>query len=181
LARQGPEFSDAELVALMVENQSWALAELYDRYVRLVFSLALKLLGEHSAAEEIVQEVFAKVWQNAHTFDAGRGKFSTWLVGITHNHCVDEMRRRRSRPIFEPVEKAYSTPAPTHNADTWVEQSDIGQALAQIPEEQRFVIHAAYFQGLTMAEIASLTEQPLGTVKTRLRLGLQKLKSLLSP
>lgn len=171
-------------MALVARDESWALAELYDRYVRLVFSMALRVLNDRSSAEEIVQEVFAKVWRGANAFDGRRGKFSSWLIGIAHHQCIDELRRRRVRPIGEPLADGPATELasdddPAQAAELSFERARIKHALNQIPAEQRLVIELAYFEGLTHQEIAAKCREPLGTVKTRVRLGMQKLKELL--
>ncbi len=176
--------TDEQLVALVARNESWALAELYDRYVRLVFSLALKVLNDRASAEEIAQEVFTKVWRGARDFDGKRGKFSSWLIGIAHHQCIDELRRRRVRPVAEstdetPLSELASDQDPAEVAEYAFERARVRRALAQIPIEQRIVIELAFFQGLTHQEIAERSGDPLGTVKTRVRLGMQKLKELL--
>lgn len=176
--------TDEELVALVARDESWALTELYDRYVRLVFSMALRVLNDRASAEEIVQEVFSKVWRGSSAFDGRRGKFSSWLIGIAHHQCIDELRRRRVRPVGEslaesPAMDLASDDDPVQAAERSYERARIRRALAQIPGEQRFVIELAYFEGLTHQEIAARCQEPLGTVKTRVRLGMQKLKELL--
>jgi RNA polymerase sigma-70 factor (ECF subfamily) len=176
--------TDEELVRFVAKNESWALAEIYDRYARLVFSLALKILNDRSGAEEIAQEVFAKVWRGSGDFDARRGKFSSWLIGITHHQCIDELRRRRVRPTTESADhitlvETSSANDPVEAAAQSLERARVKQALEQIPREQRVVIEMAFFQGLTHQEIADRLNEPLGTIKTRVRLGMQKLKTLL--
>lgn len=171
-------------MALVARDESWALAELYDRYVRLVFSLALKVLNDRASSEEIVQEVFAKVWRGASAFDSRRGKFSSWLIGIAHHQCIDELRRRRVRPHSESIDESPFTELageddPAEAAEYTLERERVRRALALIPSEQRIVIEMAFFQGLTHREIANRSGDPLGTVKTRVRLGMQKLKELL--
>ena len=161
------------------------MSVLYDRYARLVFSLSLKILNDRGAAEETVQEVFVKVWKRCREYDARRGKFSSWLTGIAHNHAIDELRRRSVRPsASEGDEDAMDsvvddTPAPLDLALQSLERRRIVDALKQIPDEQRHAIEMAYFEGLTQQEISERLGDPLGTVKTRMRLGMQKLKTLL--
>lgn len=176
--------TDEQLVVLVARDESWALAELYDRYVRLVFSLAIKVLNDSGNAEEVVQEVFTKVWRGARAFDADRGKFSSWLIGITHHQCIDELRRRRVRPISEslaesPQIELASDDDPALAAELAFERTRIRSALERIPAEQRQVIELAFFEGLTHREIADRCGDPLGTVKTRVRLGMQKLRDIL--
>lgn len=176
--------TDEQLIALVARDESWALAEIYDRYVRLVFSLALKVLNDRASAEEVVQEVFAKVWRGARAFDSDRGKFSSWLIGITHHQCIDELRRRRVRPLSEPLDESplaelAGDDDPVMAAELSLERERVRRALRQIPAEQRAVIELAFFEGLTHKEIADRSGDPLGTVKTRVRLGMHKLKELL--
>lgn len=175
--------SDEELITLVARNESWALAELYDRYARLVFSLGVRVLNDRSAAEEIVQEVFAKVWLKAGDFQASRGKFSSWLIGIARHQCIDELRRRRVRPVTESTDvaslRSEADSDPMESAVVAGEQQRIRNALAQIPIEQRQAIELAFFEGLSHQQIADRLNAPLGTVKTRLRLGMQKLRELL--
>lgn len=177
--------SDEQLVYALKRGENWAMSALYDRYSRLVFSLALKILRDSGAAEEAVQEVFVKVWRRAKEFDSERGKFSSWLTGIAHNHAIDELRRRSVRPAAsddetdESDQVVDSAPAPLDMALQSLEHRRILDALGEIPLEQRKPIEMAYFEGFTQQEIAEKLCQPLGTVKTRMRLGMQKLKALL--
>lgn len=176
--------TDAQLIHLVARNESWALAEIYNRYARLVFSLALKILNDRSSAEEVVQEVFVKVWRRARDYRDDRGKFSSWLTGIAHHHAIDELRRRRVRPSAAGDESAAAEvmddgPAPMDRAVQSLEHRRIVDALCAIPPEQRRAIEMAYFDGFTQQEIADRLGQPLGTIKTRMRLGMQKLKTLL--
>ncbi len=177
--------ADEEIIARLKAGDSWAMSVLYDRYARLVFSLSLKILNDRGAAEETVQEVFVKVWKRCREYDARRGKFSSWLTGIAHNHAIDELRRRRVRPSAsdgedDAMESVLDDgPAPLDLAMQSLERRRIMQALKQIPDEQRQAIELAYFEGLTQQEISERLGDPLGTVKTRMRLGMQKLKTLL--
>lgn len=176
--------TDEQLMRALTRGEAWAMTAIYERYGRLVFSLALKILNDHGAAEEAVQEVFVKVWERARDFDVSRGKFSSWLTGITHNHAIDELRRRRARPTAVAEEDALADvaagdPAPIDMALQSLERRRIIEALQTIPLEQRRCIEMAYFEGYTQLEIAERLREPLGTVKTRMRLGMQKLKSLL--
>ncbi len=178
--------SDDQLLGALTRGETWAMSAIYDRYARLVYALALKILNDRGAAEEAVQEVFVKVWRRARDFDAERGKFSAWLAGIAHNHAIDELRRRRIRPAASVeqdddalAELADHAPAPHDLAVANFERRRIGDALRAIPNEQRNCIELAYFEGLTQQEIADRLGEPLGTIKTRMRLGMQKLKVLL--
>jgi len=176
--------TDAQLLVFIVRGENWALSEIYDRYSRLVFSLALKILDDRASAEEIVQQVFTKVWRSARKYRLERGKFSTWLMSITHHQCIDELRRRRVRPVTQPGDEELlyeltSDDDPAQAVQYIFEQARVRDALQQIPAEQRIVIELAFWGGLTHQEIAVYCHSPLGTTKTRLRLGMQKLKRLL--
>ena len=177
-------FTDEQLLALIVRGENWALSEIYDRYTRLVFSLALKILNDRASAEEIVQQVFTKVWWSARDYRAERGKFSTWLMSISHHQCIDELRRRRVRPVTQPGDEEglgelASDDDPAQAVLYTFERARVREALQQIPAEQRIVIELAFWRGWSQREIAVYCQSPLGTVKTRMRLGRQRLKRLL--
>jgi RNA polymerase sigma-70 factor (ECF subfamily) len=178
--------TDEQLLTQLKRGESRAMAVLYDRYARLVFSLAVRILNDRAGAEEVVQEVFVKVWRRARDYDARRGKFSAWLSGIAHHHAIDELRRRRVRPSAAPSDDeehaaniADDGPGLLELAATSLERRRISEALRAIPPAQSRAIEMAYFEGYTQQEIADQLGEPLGTVKTRMRLGMQKLKTLL--
>lgn len=177
--------SDERLIEAVANGDRSAFATLYDRYAPAVFGLALRTLRDREVAEEAVQEIFWRVWQRAKSFDRSRS-FAPWLFGIAHNYCIDELRRRRARPqsVYEddehPILSAIPDDADVSEAALQTEQRRIvGDALQQLPDEQRQALELAYFGGLTQQEIASRLGNPLGTIKTRMRLGLQKLRSIL--
>jgi RNA polymerase sigma-70 factor (ECF subfamily) len=164
-----------------------ALSELYDRYHRLVFSLALSTVGDHGTAEEITLDVFARVWEKADTYRPGRAQVNTWLTSIARYRAIDELRRRGARPDQHSVDWAQvpTSDTPQVNGPEAVTQQALQRkrvrtALAQLPEEQQQVLILAYFRGYTQREIADSLDQPLGTVKTRIRLGMQKLRAALA-
>ncbi len=176
--------TDEELIVLVARQESWALAELYDRHARLVFSLALQMLHNRAASEEIVQEVFTKVWRGAREFAPERGRFTAWLIGITRHQCIDELRCCQRRPITEsvdesPAQELAGDDDPVQEAEQSLDRARVRRALAQISEEQRRMIELAFLEGLTHDEIAAHCSLPLGTVKTRIRLGMAKLRELL--
>lgn len=191
MEKQGPgiqnQVTDEELLAHLVDGEQWPMAVLYDRYVRLVFSMVLKILHDEKQAEDIVQEVFLRVWRSADSFRAGRGDFVNWLLGIAHNRAIDELRRqgsqRRSAVIVDDDEALGRVPDPNEGpaelARIVQERRAVRRALETLPAEQRHVIELAYFGGLSQREIAEHTGAPLGTVKTRVRLGLKKLRDSL--
>lgn len=181
------DMDDPDLVDLMAVGNAQALETLYDRYSRIVFSFALRILGDPASAEELLQEVFFRAWQQASRFSANRGSFVTWLLSITHNMAIDEIRKRQRRPqradSADPVLMLANVtdtgPSVEEYAvlSSWREQ--IAEAMRELPDSQREAIEMAYFQGLTQREISEQLGQPLGTVKTRMRLGMRKLREFL--
>jgi RNA polymerase sigma-70 factor (ECF subfamily) len=172
---------DTALVALMARRDEQALGALYDRYHRLAFSLALRVVGERALAEEIVLDAFVNVWRAATSFAEERGRFVAWLMSVTRHRAIDELRRLSVRPEGSAVElnEAVRTPQPD-GLEEVVEvrhrREQVRAVLAGLPAAQRQVIELAYFGGLTQQEIADKTDTPLGTVKTRMRLGLIKMR-----
>jgi RNA polymerase sigma-70 factor (ECF subfamily) len=177
-------FTDAQLLALLGRGENWALSEIYDRYAGLVFSMALKTLNDQASAQEIVQRVFTEVWRHARHYRLERGKFSAWVGTITRHLCIDELRRRRVRPMPEPgywesLDRLAGNDDPAQRVQDTFEQARIRAALKQIPTQEQTVIELAFWGGMSHREIALHCHAPLGTVKTRLRLGMRRLKSLL--
>jgi RNA polymerase sigma-70 factor (ECF subfamily) len=187
MSRNVADLSDAELIELVANGEARALEVLYDRYSRVVYSFALRIVGDSQLAEEILQEVFFRVWQQGSGFQSNRGSLITWLLSITHNLAIDEVRKRNRRPQKADSEDPELVLGGMADESTDIEQevwlsgvrTAIVEALDRVPKEQRVVIELAYFRGLTQREIAETLGQPLGTVKTRMRLGLQKLREQL--
>lgn len=183
------ELSDAELIGRAAEGDAHALEILYDRYSSVVLSFAFRLVADRQVAEEVLQEAFFRAWQQGKAFNAGRGTFVTWLLSITHNLAIDEIRRRRRRPQKADSEEPEAFLATVADSSTGANVEDeawlgalrdtIAEALRELPTAQREAIELAYYQGLTQREIADRLGEPLGTVKTRMRLGLQKLRDSL--
>ncbi len=179
--------SDAELIGQASGGNPEALEILYDRYSRVIFSFALRIVGEPQIAEEILQEVFFRAWQQGASFQSNRGSLVTWLLSITHNLSIDEIRKRNRRPqradSAEPELLLAGVSDETVNVEdeVWLGslRQSILEALAQLPSAQRTPIEMAYFQGLTQREIADQLNEPLGTIKTRMRLGMLKLREYL--
>jgi len=171
----------------VASGNSRALELLYDRYSRVVYGLSLRMLANPELAEDVVQEAFWRVWRRSSTFRAGQGQFAAWLFGIAHNLCIDELRRRRSRPtpVYDNSENPVllTTPDDAQDVDALTWQAEqrrlIVAALHELPPDQRTAIELAYFKGLSQREVAEHLGDPLGTVKTRIRLGLQKLRQFL--
>jgi RNA polymerase sigma-70 factor (ECF subfamily) len=196
---------DAEDIAWLQEMAAGnvdALQRLYDRYVGGVLALARRIVNDAETAEEVTQEAFVRLWRYAPQFRAERGRVSTWLLSITHNLALNELRRRRSRPQVADVVLASANHDAGEGgrnaegrrvidlADTQADpeiqaleqwrRETILRALNQLPSVQRKCIELAFFQGLTQVEIAATLGDPLGTVKSRIRLGMQRLRSLLA-
>jgi RNA polymerase sigma-70 factor (ECF subfamily) len=180
------KFDDETLLRLIVRANEYALGEIYDRYGRLVYSLALRAVNDGAIAEEITQDVFMRVWEKADTYRVDQGKVATWLTRITRNRAIDIFRRRKIRPEGNRADWA-ADGLPDLPDDTNVEtevaglqrRQEVQHALANLPPEQRVVLAYAYFQGYSHSEIAEILHEPLGTVKTRIRLAMQKLRQQL--
>ena len=186
MVMKNTKVDDIYLIRLIVRAQSEALNELYERYNRLVFSVAYAIVGDKNIAEEITLDVFVQVWKHARTYQPERGKVSTWLIAITRHHAIDILRWQKSRPQTDSLNwegiSLQDGPA-AHNVEENVELSvqreRVREALDQLPEEQREVLVLAYFRGYTQSQISEALLQPLGTIKTRIRLAMQKLRNLL--
>ena len=180
------KFDDQTLMKLIAQAQEDALRELYNRYNRLVYSMAVNAVGENSLAEEITQDVFLRIWNNAETYSPQKGKVITWVSSITRYRAIDAIRSQQVRPeghsVAWDIEGSLDNPDPL-NVEERVEitqrQQRVRHAVAQLPEEQRQALAYAYFQGYTHREIAELLGEPLGTIKTRIRLAMQKLREYL--
>ncbi len=179
--------SDADLIGRAADGDARALEVLYDRYSRVVFSFGLRIVGDPQLAEELLQEVFFRAWQQGGSFRSSKGSFITWLLSITHNMAIDEVRKRRRRPQKadsedpETVLAAVPDSGPDVEDEVWLGalRDTIEGAMASLPPAQRQAIEMAYFRGLTQREIAEQLGEPLGTIKTRMRLGMQKLRDQL--
>jgi len=178
---QGPE---AGLAAELAAGNDEALAELYDRYGGLAYGVALRVLGDPGRAEDAVQDAFMNVWARASTFDPQRGSLRAWLLASVRNRSIDYLRGRgaheRAERSLEPdAAYALSPSDPWREVALSIERGAVRDAMQSLPVEQRQVIELVYFGGYTQAEIADMTRVPLGTVKGRMRLGLEKMSSFL--
>ncbi len=180
---------DQALMERLTFQDLTAFRTLYNRYSSLVYSASLRVLRDASLAEDMVQEIFLRIWRKPESYVATRGKFATWLTSVTRNRAVDAIRSRNRRYRHEtasPEEQEWDVPGderddPALTAEMSDQRRMILKALSGLPAEQRKVIELAYFGGLTQQEISEKLDQPLGTVKTRIRLGMQKLKIALGP
>lgn len=174
--------TDAELLAGIAHQDEASLAALYDRYHRLAFSLALRVVHDRGCAEDVVQDAFLSVWRRAGSFVEGRGSARTWLTSIVRNRAIDVVRaRRESDADDEAVLLALRDGAPSviEQVTATLDRDIVRAAIAELPIEQQRAIAMAYFEGLTHSEIAGATGLPLGTVKSRIRLGLARLRDAL--
>ena len=177
-----PEPTDEVLLARIRSREDGALDELYERYSGQAFALAYRMVSSREVAEEVTQDAFLSVWRQATTYDAGVGRVRPWLFSIVHHRAIDRLRRTKERQTTAQLDEAWMKAS---SADVFrdvyqgVQHDQIRGALGQLPAEQRQAIDLAYFNGNTFVEISELTGVPIGTVKSRVRLGLGKLKHLL--
>lgn len=175
-----------ELVSRIARGDQDALAALYDTTNRLLFGLILRVLNDQGAAEEVLMDVYTQVWKQAPNYDTGRGSPLAWLTTIARSRAIDRLRsgwqtQQRSEPLDVVTDKETSAFSPEEDSVYAERQRLVRKALAALSSEQREVIELAYYGGLSHSEIAEKLQQPLGTVKTRTRLGLMKLRDSLTP
>jgi RNA polymerase sigma-70 factor (ECF subfamily) len=188
-----PVSEDIELIQRVARDQDpQAFSRLYDQHAPMVFGLACRMLGHRQEAEDLLQEVFFYLWERAGSYDPARGPVVAWILVIARSRCVDRLRRRslrqdKERTIFSEEEEGDALIAlpepglPVLDALAAEERRAlVGRALGSLPPPQRAALEAAYFEGLTQQEIAEKLGEPLGTVKTRMRLGMMKLAELLA-
>ena len=170
-----PPEEDAILLGRVTRGDEAAMAALYDRYSRVVYSVALRVLRDASAAEDILQEIFMQIWRQPESFVSARGSLAGWLAVVARNRSIDVLRRKKPTEQVEDV--ALATPgnlAEEGERNIMMQRAKI--VIAQLPPEQRKTLEMAFFDGLTHSEIAEMTGDPLGTVKTRIRSALLVLR-----
>lgn len=183
-ARGYDALEDGQLAALVVDGDGSALEALYGRYGRVSYALARRILNDDTLAQDVVQEVFLTVWRDAGRFDASRGGFSTWLLTMTHHKAVDSVRKeenlRKRRAPADALEFTESD-APAVDDEVWnaFRRDQVRAALGDLSDPQREALSLAYFGGYTQREIAKITETPLGTVKTRMLVGMKRMREAL--
>jgi RNA polymerase sigma-70 factor (ECF subfamily) len=181
------QLDDESLIRQIAKSQTEAFSELYDRYSSFVFGLAVNAVSDQGLAEEITQDVFLRIWNKASTYQPGHGKISSWIAGITRNRAIDVFRYQRNRsegkslylediPTFDPPDNLNIEV----EIESKIQKQRLLQALFQLPQEQRDTLALAYFRGYTHEEAAEMLGLPLGTIKTRIRLGMEKLRKILA-
>jgi RNA polymerase sigma-70 factor (ECF subfamily) len=179
------DLADEEVMQLVQSGNPRAFELLYDRHGGAAFSLAYRMVGNRVTAEDVTQEAFLSIWRSRLRYDQARGSVRTWVLGIVHNRAIDALRRSfvhdRRRETMEGVEERHEAPERTEvEAARREEARSIRSALDTLPDEQRRTIELAYFGGFSHSQIAELLEEPIGTVKGRMRLGLDKMRRQLS-
>lgn len=182
-----PELTDEQLLSAICKGEEFAIEVLYERYHRYVYALAYRILHDTVASEDIVQDAFLAIWRKAFSYQAQNGSVQSWIQAIVRNKAIDKIRASAHRDYqWTPLQADNEQDPPSEQPDVWEQawQGEqhriIHEVMEQIPNEQRMAIELAYFGGLTHAEIAERYHIPLGTVKGRMRLGLQKMKALLA-
>jgi RNA polymerase sigma-70 factor (ECF subfamily) len=179
---------DPKLLARVVKGDQQAFSQLYDQSSPLLYTLALRILGNREEAAELLQEVYLEVWRKVARYDVGRGTPVAWLITLTRSRAIDRLRARGSRgQLNEPLDHATATQTADRGPGPFEAHADqemrklVGSALGTLPPAQQQAIELAYYEGLTHMEIAARLNQPLGTVKTRIKLGMAKLRETLKP
>ncbi len=173
-------WDDIEVMQRIMLRDEQALLTLYERYGRIVYSLAYRVLDSSVLAEEVAQDTFLKVWKQSNRWDSEKGQLKNWLLTITQFTAIDRLRKEKRQPTVHPdsIEDTDENLLTAKNASRWQEGSALRMVVAQLPPEQARLIELAFFQGMSHSEIADALQMPLGTVKTRVRAGLQRLRDL---
>jgi len=177
---------DPDLIRRVAEKDRAAFGSLYDRYSQLALNLAWRILSERQEAEDVVQEAFLQIWREAPSYNPGRANVSTWITTITRSRAIDKLRSRKARRIYDPPnedlqEVTEQLPDKGTQRDSLDNRLLVRQAFGSLSVEQRVAIEMAYYEGMSQTEIAEALREPLGTIKTRIRSGLLKLKEMLGP
>jgi RNA polymerase sigma-70 factor, ECF subfamily len=177
VTRQLAHLSDEALVALAARSEQSALAELYDRYGRTAYGLALRVLRDQALAEDAVQEAFLTIWRTASRFMPEKGRASTWILTLVHRRAVDTVRREQRRRV-DSLELAAEPAVEGVEEDAWLrlQRERVQAALRHLPDPQREALELAYYGGFSQSELAERLGQPLGTIKSRMFTGLSRLR-----
>jgi RNA polymerase sigma-70 factor (ECF subfamily) len=181
MARSFAHLSDEAIVALVARSDQSALAELYDRFGRLAYGVALRVLRDEKLAEDAVQEAFLAAWRTADRFMPERAKASTWLLTLVHRRAVDLVRREERRRVESLPDEVEQASTGSAEDDAWLrfERERVQWALKRLPDQQREALELAYYGGFTQSELAERLGQPVGTIKSRMFAGLTRLRELL--
>jgi RNA polymerase sigma factor (sigma-70 family) len=179
--REFAHLSDEAVLALVSRGHEAALGELYDRYGRVAYGLALRIVRDRALAEDAVQEAFLAVWRSAGSFLAEQGKPSTWILTLVHRRAVDLVRREERRRA-DPIDEVAQPTGEETDEEAWLraQRQMVQEALRKLPPDQREAIELAYYGGFTQSELAERLGQPLGTIKSRMFTGLRRLRELLA-
>lgn len=174
---------DIDLMRRVAARDQGAMRTMYQRYARPIYSLAYHILQNDTLAEEVTQDALLKVWEHKTAWDPAKGTLKSWLLGITHFTAIDRLRSEHRQPALhgtsiEEMDEGAGPLPRSHSDGFWQDQIALRLLLSQLPEEQASLIQLAFFQGMSHSQIAASTRLPLGTVKTRLRSGLQRLREL---
>src|SRR5262245_20683991 len=182
MTRSFAHLSDEAVVALVARSDDSALAELYDRFGRVAYSVALRILRDEKLAEDAVQEGFLAAWRSADRFMPERGKARTWVLTLVHRRAVDLVRREDRRRADALTDEMEPSPAESAEDDAWLrlERERVQAALRKLPDQQREALELAYYGGFTQSELAERLGQPVGTIKSRMLAGLARLRELLA-
>lgn len=174
------ELTDAELLSRLHSGDVSSFEALYDRYSGFVHASAIRILGRSEEAEEVVQDVFWQLWKSKIAYDPNQGRFSTWLFVMTRNRSLDRLRSKRRRPLVEPLPADPGGPVspgnPEQSASDAERRRHVLSALQQLPSQQRQALELSFYQGLSHREIAERLGEPLGTIKSRIRMAMDKLR-----
>ncbi len=173
---RGDAAEEMRLIARLRGGDQAAMSELYDRYGKVVYAVALRVLQDTAAAEDVLQDVFLQLWRNPNAFDASRGSLAAWLAVIARHRSIDRLRQRRPETDIEDCVISSGTDL-ADEAERVLVVEKVRRALAEMSPDQRSALELAFFQGLTHSEIAEKTGEPLGTIKTRIRTGLRQLRA----
>ncbi len=186
-SRHAPSIIDPQLLARVAKGDHQAFAQLYDQSSPLLYTLALRILGNREEAADVLQEVYLEIWRKIARYDVGRGTPVAWLVTLTRSRAIDRLRSRVPRTPAAPLDSPSAGRIPDLGPGPFESRADqelrdaVGKALSNLPPAQQQAIEMAYYDGMSHSEIAARLNQPLGTVKTRIKLGMSKLRDALRP